>query len=62
MRIKNEHKPGTSGFIPLILATQEADVRRTAVRSQHKQLVRPYFESINTKKGWQSGSSAGMPA
>jgi hypothetical protein len=48
--------------MPVILATQEAEIRRIAVRSQLRQIfLRPYLENIHhKKKGWQSGSRRGL--
>jgi hypothetical protein len=39
-------------LMPVILATQEAEIRRIAVQSQPRQIVHELF----TKKSWQSGS------
>jgi hypothetical protein len=42
---------------PVILATQEAEIRRTAVRSQPRQIVlNTLFEKPFTKKVWWSDS------
>jgi hypothetical protein len=41
----------------IILANQEAEIRRTAVQSQPRQIVRPYLKkTLHRKKGWWSGS------
>jgi hypothetical protein len=38
-------------LMPIILATQEAEIKRIMVRSQHgKQFERPYFEKTHHKK------------
>jgi hypothetical protein len=44
--------PVTGGSTPVIKTTQEAEIRRITVQSQHRQIV---HETI-TKKGWWSGS------
>jgi hypothetical protein len=36
--------------MPIILATQDAEIRRTAVQSQPRQIVRPYLEKTHHKK------------
>jgi hypothetical protein len=40
--------------MPVILATQEAEIRRTAIRSQPRQIIlefkRPYLEKTHHKK------------
>jgi hypothetical protein len=42
--------------MPVILATQEAEIRRIVVQSQWgKQIERPYLENTH-KKGWWSDS------
>jgi hypothetical protein len=43
---------------PVILATQEADIRRISVQSQLGQIVHETLSQKNPtqKKGWQSGS------
>jgi hypothetical protein len=45
--------------MPVILATQGAEIRRIMVffeASQGKWFERPYLENTYHKKGWQSGS------
>jgi hypothetical protein len=51
-------KAGLQWLMPGILATQEPEIRRIAVRSQPGQIVeRPYLEKPYHKKlGWWSGS------
>jgi hypothetical protein len=50
-------RPGTRGS-PIILATQEAEIRRITVQSQLRQIVHKTISKIpNTKRDWQSGSS-----
>jgi hypothetical protein len=44
--------------MPVILATQEADIKRITVCSQLGQIVRPYLENIHHTKGlieWLKG-------
>jgi hypothetical protein len=48
-------------LIPVILATQEAEIRRIMVLSQTEQIVLK-TQIPNTKKGCKSGSSGRMPA
>jgi hypothetical protein len=36
----------------VILATQEAEIRRITVCSQPREIVRSYFENPKIKKGW----------
>jgi hypothetical protein len=44
--------------MPVILATQEAEIRRIAVQSQPKQIVcETTSKNPITKKGWWSGST-----
>jgi hypothetical protein len=48
--------------MPIILATQEAEIRRLVVQSQPWQIV---FETLsqkipNTKQGWWSGSNKAL--
>jgi hypothetical protein len=40
--------------MPVILATQEAEVKRIAVRSLGKKFKRPYLKKPITKKDWWS--------
>jgi hypothetical protein len=43
--------------MPVILATQESEIRRFMVQSQPRQMkVSPVLKIPNTKMGWQSGS------
>jgi hypothetical protein len=45
--------------MPIILATQEEEIRRLSVLNQPRQivLIRPYLEKNQSqKKGWWSGS------
>jgi hypothetical protein len=53
----NSMKPRANGS-PENLATQEAEIRRIAVRSQLGQIVPedPLLKIPNIKKGWWSGS------
>jgi hypothetical protein len=37
--------------MPIILATQEAEIRRIVVRSQPRQIVRPYLEKNLHREG-----------
>jgi hypothetical protein len=50
--------PGT----PEILATQEIEIRRIRFKASPSQIVSHYLKKIITKKGWQSGWSARVPA
>jgi hypothetical protein len=56
MSIKNS-LAGHWWFMPIILVTQEADIRRIVVQSQPGQiLARHYFKNMQQKKGlveWQ---------
>jgi hypothetical protein len=47
-------------LMPVILATQKAEIRRTAVQSQPwiNSLRNPILKKPVTKKGWQSSSSS----
>jgi hypothetical protein len=44
--------------MPVIIVTQEAEIRRIAVQSQPGQIVlRPYLKkTLHKEKGWWSGS------
>jgi hypothetical protein len=45
---------GTWWFMSVILATQEAEIRRIAVQSQPRQIIHeilPYLKKIHHKKG-----------
>jgi hypothetical protein len=43
-------------LLPVILATQEAEIRRIAVQSQSRQIVlETLSQKTFTKKGWWSG-------
>jgi hypothetical protein len=44
--------------MPIILATQEAEIRRNAIQSQPRQIVHEALSQKKpiTKKGWWSGS------
>jgi hypothetical protein len=44
--------------MPVIVATQEAAIRRTKVRSQSEQIV-PYLENTHHKKDWQMAQGEG---
>jgi hypothetical protein len=50
---KSEFVPSLLGVMPVILATQEAEIRRIAVRSQPRQMVPldPISKKPITKKG-----------
>jgi hypothetical protein len=53
--------------MPVILAIQEAEIRRIEVRSQYRQIVWVCKSSISKikpsqKKGWQNGSNLRVPA
>jgi hypothetical protein len=48
---KTSFMAGHQWLMPILLATQEAEIRRIAVQSQH----RPYLEKPLHKKGWWSG-------
>jgi hypothetical protein len=43
--------------MPVILATQEAEIRRITVGSQPGQIVPKTLSQKNTKKGWWSVSN-----
>jgi hypothetical protein len=44
--------PGQQWLTPVILATQEAEIRRITVQSQSRQIARrPYLEKSHHKKG-----------
>jgi hypothetical protein len=45
MNFKAEHPC----LIPVILATQEAEIRRIMVQSQPRQII---YETLSQKKGW----------
>jgi predicted component of type VI protein secretion system len=47
----------------VILATQEAEIRKIVVQSQPQanSIRDPISKILNTKKDWQSGSSARVP-
>jgi hypothetical protein len=49
---------GHQWLTPVILATEEAEIRRIAVRSQPRQVVPqdPNLKKSFTKKGWWGGS------
>jgi hypothetical protein len=47
---------------PIILATQQAKIRRIMVWSQPRQIVLETWSRSNTKQGWWSGSSGRTPA
>jgi hypothetical protein len=52
-----------SWLTPIILATQEAEIRRIEVRNQLSKIVPDVLSKIpNTKKDWQNGLSARAPA
>jgi hypothetical protein len=43
--------------MPVILATQEAEIRRIAIQSQPREIFgRPYLRKPFRKKGWWGGS------
>jgi hypothetical protein len=42
--------------MPVILATQEAEIRRITVQARANSSTRPYLEKTFTKKGWWRGS------
>jgi hypothetical protein len=46
--------------MPVILATQEAEIRKIEVQSQHwaSSLQDPTWKILNRKKGWQNGSTS----
>jgi hypothetical protein len=44
----------------IILATQEAEIRRISVQRKPGEIVRPYLKKHFTKKGWQSGSRCSL--
>jgi hypothetical protein len=50
---------GSWWFTPIILATQEAEIRKTKVQSQSEasNSQDPLSKKLNTKQGWQNGSS-----
>jgi hypothetical protein len=49
---------GYRWLMPIIVVTQELETKRIEVQCQHRQIVcETYLESLNTRKGWQSGSS-----
>jgi hypothetical protein len=55
--VKKSIPAGRQWLTPVILATQEAEIRRTKVLSSPgKKFERPYLEKTDHKKGWWSGS------
>jgi hypothetical protein len=44
---ENEHLVGCRWFIPVILATQEAEIRRIAIQTQPWQIVRETLSQIS---------------
>jgi hypothetical protein len=46
---------------PVILATQEAEIRRIVVRSQPRQIVLKTLSLKNPSEGWWTGSSGRAP-
>jgi hypothetical protein len=44
---------------PVILTTQEADIRRIAVRSQRKWFTNPYSQKTLSKTKWAGGVAQG---
>jgi hypothetical protein len=56
--INNHFIAGHQWFMPVILATQEAEIRRIVVRSQPGQIIPqdPILEKRFTKKGWWGDS------
>jgi hypothetical protein len=54
---KQHFKAGRQWLVSVILAIQEAEIRRFLVESQPEQIViRPYLENTHHKEGWCSGS------
>jgi hypothetical protein len=55
--VKKSIPAGRQWLTPVILATQEAEIRRTKVLSSPgKKFERPYLEKTDHKKGWWSDS------
>jgi hypothetical protein len=49
--------------MPIILATQEAEIRKIVIQSQGGQIVHETLSQKKiTKNGWWSDSSGGAPA
>jgi hypothetical protein len=49
--------------MPVILATQEAKIKRIMVQNQHEEIVqRLYLENTQPQKGLTSDSSGRVPA
>jgi hypothetical protein len=56
LHIKNLRAQGTV-LMPVIPATQEAEIRRIVVQISPGQIfVRPYLKKTHHEKGWWSGS------
>jgi hypothetical protein len=55
IKLRTIHKAGHWWLMPVILPTQEAEIRRIKVPSQSRKIV-PILKKTITKKGWWSGS------
>jgi hypothetical protein len=56
--IKNECTARCWWLMPVILATQEAEIRMITVGSQSGQIIlrKPISKNFSQKKGWRGGS------
>jgi hypothetical protein len=61
---KEKKRAWRQWLTPVILATQEAEIRRIKIQSQTQTNISrdPISKIPNTKKGWRSGSSDKVPA
>jgi hypothetical protein len=60
---KKRNHAGYWWLMPIILATCEADIRRSSVQRQPLANIQdPILKIPNTKQGWESGSNGKVPA